>query len=287
MSGAQSPGSPRAPHDGLFPPGGITRRINRERTLLLGGGCALLLQLAHPLVAAGVADHSDFRDDPLKRLRRTLDATLAIVFGTAAEAERAAAGIRAVHARVRGTLPSAVGRFPAGTTYSAEDPELLVWVNATLFDTSIRTYELMFGALDDGDLERYHADSGSVGRLLGVPEGTTLPSYASFRAWWSARLTDGELAVGAQARDLAAAVMTPRLRFVPKPAFAPLSLMTLGLLPAPVRDLFGFRWSPARERAFRAEARALGLVVGALPQRLRVFPQALEAERRASEGGFG
>src|SRR6185503_3687145 len=86
---------------GLFGPGSVTWRVNREQALLLGGGCALLEQLAHPMVAAGVSDHSDFRTDPLKRLRRTLDATLAIIFGTTEEARRAADGIRAVHSRVQ------------------------------------------------------------------------------------------------------------------------------------------------------------------------------------------
>ncbi|MGH2727734.1 MAG: oxygenase MpaB family protein, partial [Actinomycetota bacterium] len=88
---------------GFFGPGSMNWRVNKEQVMLLGGGRALLLQLAHPMVAAGVAQHSDFASDPLKRLRRTLDATLAIVFGTIAEAERAAAQVRAVHNAVRGT----------------------------------------------------------------------------------------------------------------------------------------------------------------------------------------
>jgi len=113
------------PDVGLFGPDSLTWRVNREQALLLGGGRALLLQLAHPLVAAGVADHSDFRSDPLRRLRRTLDATLAMIFGTTAEAEAAAAGVRAVHERVTGTLRTRVGRFDAGTPYRAEDPALL------------------------------------------------------------------------------------------------------------------------------------------------------------------
>ena len=267
---------------GLFGPDSVTWRVNREQAMLLGGGCALLLQLAHPLVAAGVSDHSDFRHDPLKRLRRTLDATLSIVFGTTAEAERASAGIRAVHARVRGTLAAGAGRFPAGTQYRAEEPSLLAWVNATLFDTSIRTYELLFAPLSHEDRERYHAESGRVARLLGVPDEAIAPSYKDFRSSWAGMLTGEDIAVGAQGRELARAVLTPKLRFVPRHAYAPLSLFTIGLLPAPARARYGFRWSNGRERAFRTEARAFGAAAKALPARLRFFPQARAAERRAA-----
>ncbi|TMK19982.1 MAG: DUF2236 domain-containing protein [Actinobacteria bacterium] len=235
-----------APDAGLFGPGSVTWRVNREQAMLLGGGCALLLQLAHPLVAAGVADHSDFRGDPLKRLRRTLDATLAIVFGTTADADRAAAGVRAVHARVTGALRSGTGRFPAGAMYRAEDPSLLAWVNATLFDTSIRTYELLFGRLSQAEMERYYAESTTVARMLGVPDAGVPPTLGAWRSWWDGMLAGDDLAIGADARDLARAVLAPKVRFVPGPVFAPLSLFTIGLLPA-VRVPLG-SGAPARVR---------------------------------------
>jgi uncharacterized protein (DUF2236 family) len=265
---------------GLFGPGSVTWRINREQALLLGGGCALLEQLAHPLVAAGVSDHSDFRSDPLKRLRRTLDATLAIVFGTTDEAHTAAAGIRAVHSRVQGTLPENTGRFDAGTSYSAEEPSLLAWVNATLFDTSVRTYELLFGPLPSADLDRYYDESREVAGIIGVPDAHMPATIEGFREWWSKMLRGGDVAIGAQGRELAEAVLTPKLRFVPRPAFAPLTLFTVGLLPEPVRERYGFRWSNAKERAFRGSVTAIGAAVKALPARVRLFPQARAAERR-------
>jgi uncharacterized protein (DUF2236 family) len=265
---------------GLFGPGSVTWRINREQALLLGGGCALLEQLAHPLVAAGVSDHSDFRSDPLKRLRRTLDATLAIVFGTTEEAHRAAAGIRAVHSRVQGILPEDTGRFDAGTPYSAEEPSLLAWVNATLFDTSVRTYELLFGALPKDDLDRYYDESREVAGIIGVPDADMPATIEGFRDWWSKMLRGGDVAIGAQGRELAEAVLTPRIRFVPRPVFAPLTLFTVGLLPEPLRERYGFRWSPAKERAFRGSVTAVGAAVKALPGRVRLFPQARAAERR-------
>ena len=114
---------------GMFAADAVIRRVDGEGVLLLGGGRALLMQLAHPAVAAGVSDHSDFRDDPFVRLRRTLDASYAIVFGEADEAAEVAAAVRAVHATV------------TGPGYRADDPALLLWVHATLVDTALRIYE--------------------------------------------------------------------------------------------------------------------------------------------------
>lgn len=271
---------PVAADQGLFAPDSVTRRVNREQALLVGGGCALLLQVAHPLVAAGVADHSDFKEDPLRRLRRTLDATLGIVFGTTEEAQRCAATVRSVHGHVRGTLSEDTGRFPAGTTYRAEEPELLAWVQATLIDAGVRTYELLFRRLSDGEREDYYRETTTVARMLGMPEGDMPATYGGFTEWYRARVDSDEIAVGTAARELARSILAPRLRFVPRPVFAPLTLMTVGLLPEKVRNAYGFRWSPGRERAFRAGAVAIGRTARMLPSQIRLFPQARAAERR-------
>src|SRR5712664_3069548 len=132
---------------GLFEEDSITRRVNRENILLLGGGRALLMQLAHPKVAAGVDDHSDFRTRPVRRLRRTVLMTMAIVF---AEREPALAAPRAanqVHARVR------------GEEYRALDPDLLLWVHATLVDSALVTYETFVQRLAVSDREDFYQES--------------------------------------------------------------------------------------------------------------------------------
>src|SRR4051794_40676166 len=125
---------------GLFGPDSLTWRINREGALLLGGGRALLLQVAHPLVAAGVAQHSNYREEPFRRLYRTLDTVTTIVFGSMPEAEEAAARLHRVHARVKGEAED-------GTRYAATDPDLVMWVHATLVDTSLVVYENYIGPL--------------------------------------------------------------------------------------------------------------------------------------------
>lgn len=267
---------------GIYGPNSVTWRVNREQIMLLGGGRALLLQLAHPVVAAGVAQHSDFAADPMKRLRRTLDATLAIVFGTNDEAERAAAQVRAVHDAVRGTLSEDVGRYKAGTPYEANNPEYLRWVGATLLDTSIQVYELMCGRLSTDDLNRFYEESKLFVKMLGVPDDYVASTIDEFREYFDGMIASDKIAVGEVGRRLAHDVLHPKVRFVPPPVFGALGIVTTGLLPPSVRERYGLPWSPARERAFRAQIRMARIANKRLPGRIRLFPQAREALRRVS-----
>src|ERR671930_365555 len=97
--------------DGYFADDSVIRRVSRELLLLLGGGRALLMQVAHPLVAAGVAEHSDYREKPWRRLEQTMNAVWSLVFGTRAEADRTSARVRSLHSTVHGRLPAAAGPF--------------------------------------------------------------------------------------------------------------------------------------------------------------------------------
>ena len=126
--------------DGYFAPGSVIRQVgNTPVTPFLGGGTAVLLQVAHPLVAAGVAEHSAYEADLWRRLLRTVGALYMITFGTKTEADRAGAVVQAVHARVKGTTATLLGAFPAGTPYSADDPDLMLWVHSTLVQSSLST----------------------------------------------------------------------------------------------------------------------------------------------------
>ncbi len=147
----------QASRDGYFAPDSVIRRVgNTPVTPFLGGGTAVLLQVAHPLVAAGVADHSDYHHDLWRRLARTLRALYPITFGTNAEAERAGAAVQAVHAHVRGTTRTRLGSFPAGTPYSADDPELSLWVHATLVHASLSAYQRLDHRLSRVEQESYY-----------------------------------------------------------------------------------------------------------------------------------
>src|SRR5438105_12780498 len=149
-------------------PGSVAWRVNREAALLLGGGRALLMQVAHPKVAAGVAEHSDFQRDPLARLNRTLELSLALSFGSREQVRAAARQINRVHERV------------AGDGYSALDPDLLLWVHATLVDSAILTYRTFVGRLTASETEEYYQEAKPIGVLLGIPPDRFPAEHSDF-----------------------------------------------------------------------------------------------------------
>jgi uncharacterized protein (DUF2236 family) len=226
--------------------------------LLLGGGRALLMQLAHPQVAAGVADHSGFEKDPFGRLQRTLEATYTIVFGTTEEADLVARQLWAVHERV------------TGPGYHANDPELLMWVHATLVDTALRVHARFLGSLSGTDADRYYQDSMVVGEVLGVPrelQPATLDAFGEY-----VRHMVGTLEVTDTARRLAEAVLHPRLPFVAEPGLALARELTAGLLPRPLREQFGLGWDRNRKAALLLAGAASRTVLPRVPSIVRRAP---------------
>ncbi len=245
---------------GLYADDSITRRINRENILLLGGGRALLMQLAHPAVAAGVDDHSDFRTHPLRRLRRTVLMTMAIVFGDRETALAAARGVNQVHTRVR------------GRGYRALDPDLLLWVHATLVDSALVTYETFVQRLTPREREDFYQESKLVGELLGIPRPSFPDSLPDFDAYVEAMITTGQARVGQVAKALARLVLRPPLRLLPGPVMIPFEIVTAGLLPATLRAQYGLAWGPGQRRAFKLAVKTLPRLVAITPPVLRVWP---------------
>jgi uncharacterized protein (DUF2236 family) len=264
---------------GFFDPGGVTWKVNREAVLLLGGPRALLLQLAHPLVAAGVADHSRFEREPLTRLGATLDAMLGIVFGDRDTACALARRIDAVHERVRGTLTEGTAVWPAGTAYNARDPALLLWVHATLVDTALVAYECFVGSLSGAERACFYEESKIVAGLLGVPSHALPPDHAEFADYVDAMVGGAALEVTPTARRLAHAVLYPRIAWLPGPLCDLGKLVTVALLPAALRERYGFAWTGAQERAWRWTRAAVRAIVPVLPDLVRVMPQARAASR--------
>ena len=236
-----------ASRDGYFAPESPIRRLgNTALVPLLGGGVAVLLQVAHPLVAAGVAGHSDYRRDLWRRLARTLHALYLVTFGSKAEAELAAASVRAVHAHVRGTTGEQLGPFPAGTPYSAEDPELQLWVHATLVEASLSTWQRFARPLSADEQERYYAEMAVVARLFGVPADTIPATLGDFREYVAAKLAGPEITVTPPAADISRVILEAPLP-APLRLFAPAHrLATAAQLPPRLRDEYGLPWSRAR-----------------------------------------
>ena len=224
---------------GLFGPDSISWRIDREVLVLAGGTCALLMQLAHPAVAAGVTEHSDFRADPFARLRRTLAATYAVVFGTTPRADRAIRRMNAIHATVQGTVPE------TGEAYRALDPALLLWVHATLVDTAIRVYDRFVSPLSDAEAEAYYAEASVIAHRLGIPEAALPETLAGLRVEMDRMIGSGEVAVTPTARSLATSVLYPTA-FPPRFVWDLAHLVSLSVMPPAIRRDYGLPWSSRR-----------------------------------------
>jgi uncharacterized protein (DUF2236 family) len=242
------------------------RRIHRERVLLVGGQRALVLQLAHPMVAAGVADHSDFPRRALERLGRTLDLTLATVFGTPEEMEAAVASIRRVHERVSGSR--------AGRAYRATDPRLLLWVNATLIDTTLVVYERFVRPLQEEERRRYYEEAKPFGPLYGIPDELTPPDLEAFGDYVRGMLEGDELRATTESRRIVAAVLRPPLPLWWRGPTELVRLATLAMLPNRIREMFGLHAGSAAHAALAATSVTSRALLPFLPDRVKSFPQA-------------
>jgi uncharacterized protein (DUF2236 family) len=265
------------PHQNLYGEGSLTWQVNREAALLLGGGRALLLQLAHPLVAAGVAQHSNFRHDPLQRLWRTLELMLTITFRDAGDAIRAVRQIEKAHARVNGVLDTDVGPFAAGTVYDANDPELLLWVHATLVDSAMLVYDRFVGRLTPRQRATYYEESKRGGRILGVPPDLLPETLADFEEYMFEMCRGDVLAVGSVGREVAEAVLWPASPAGLRYALIVPNFVTFDLLPPAVRARYAFPWGPGLGLAAQGLAWACRTAVPLLPAFLREMPAARAA----------
>lgn len=260
----------------------IAERINSERVVLIGWNRAILLQLAHPLVAAGVLEHSAFRGSVAQaavRAHHTVSAMLALTFGDEARRKAAVEGIRSIHRRVHGRLPIDAGRFPAGTPYSAEDPALLLWVHATLIDSVADIYDRVVAPLSPDELDQLCREAAPLVADLGGDDASTPRTWKALQAYMEGVYADGTLEVMPAARQLGHAVLAPTVAGVPLPLAGLNRLVTAGLLPPAIRAAYGFTWNEARERRFE---RALAVVRTAR----RILPATLTHWRDARRLGI-
>ena len=255
--------------------GSVSWKVNREIVVVAGWGRAILLQFAHPSVAAGVNAHSSFRGSlfaGVARLHSTVRAMLRLAFGDAEEAIATAAGINAIHDRVRGPDGS-------GGSYSAHDPELLRWVHATLLESMPLIYDRLIGPLTPGERDQYCAEAAIMEPLLGMPDGWLPQTSAELDAYMHDMLAGDTIVVTETSRALAREVLYPPRWYVAWPAFRAVQLLTIGSLPPSIREAYGFTWTASDERALRRWTMVLRTCIRLLPRLAREWPMARTRDR--------
>jgi uncharacterized protein (DUF2236 family) len=248
--------------DGLFQDGDLIRHITREGALIAAGGAASLLQTAHPEVAQGVYDHSYTAEDPLGRLRNTMGWLYTVQFGTKEEAETLSALVTKMHGKV------------TGPGYEANDPDLQVWVAATLFAVAAQFYQLLFRRnFTEDELAEFYGQTKAYATILGCPEERMPATYPQFREYYAGMLNS--LKITDASRAIAEQVLHPRLPGGPlnAPGLAAIRLITAGMMPAPIRAQYGWKWNRARELRFQLLMGTLSLVYPRLPERVRTLPR--------------
>jgi uncharacterized protein (DUF2236 family) len=256
--------------------------VNRERGLLLSAPAAALNQLAHPLVAAAVAQHTDRRRTAAERLGATVGLNLAVIFGDREQAERAASHVRDLHARVNGRLGSGVGSFRAGSRYRADDPDLLRWGHATIVWAGVECYTHFVEPLTLAERDRYVAEARPFGVAFGLDAASLPSTFDDLRAYVSSMVERNVLVAGDDARREAQEILWPRGNWGERAAGPAQRIVTAGLLPDAVRRAFALPWGPRQRAMFSVLAAAARVAVRAMPHRLRWWPHYRTARARVA-----
>ena len=268
-----------ADRDGYFPADSMIRRLHAERVVALSGVRALLMQACDPLAVVGFDRHSKIFDDPRERLLETDRMMSRMYFGSRSTATETGRLIQSMHDRVRGTTDEDYGPVPAGTPYSASDPELMLWTLTTLADSALIYYEAFLDRLEPGERQAYWSDYREIGRLLGMPEESMPETEPEMREYVSSRLTDGSLHISGTIRERATAIIfDPPFEGWTRLALTPLTeavkLSSIGFLPPEIREMYGFDWDPARAALLGTSALQVRVAAGTWPDFIRLHPAA-------------
>jgi uncharacterized protein (DUF2236 family) len=246
-------------------PESISWKVNRQIIVIAGWGRAILLQLAHPAIAAGVHHHTSFRGSlrsSLRRMHSTVRAMLSMTFGDAERMISAAAGVNAIHDRVH------------GRGYSAHEPALQRWVHATLVESTLQSYERLVAPLSADERDRYCAEAAIMEPLLGMPRGLLPRSWRDLTVYVRDTMAGDTIAVTETSRALARTVLSPPRWYVAWPAFRAVQLITIGSLPPSIRDAYGFEWRARDERALARWTTLIRTSLRLLPRAATEWPQA-------------
>ncbi len=255
----------------VFSPDSVLWKIIRENLILFNGAAAAVLQISHPRIGLGVRDHSDFRDRPIDRLTRTLDAVHGIVFGTHAEAEKVANSLRRLHAHVRGD--AAAANVPGDPIYRADEIDLLMWVLATLVMSAILGYERLFGPMPLTDKQSFYEDMRIFGTYFDLPTSYGPQQWDEFERYYASVLNDPMIGSHPISKEVAWAIARPTRPWYVIPLGLPIRVLLQETLPSPVRERLGFRSTWFSRTCLAIVTGALRLIVPLLPPVLRYRPE--------------
>jgi uncharacterized protein (DUF2236 family) len=262
----------------VFGPESELWRINRQRCGLIYGPAAAVLQIAHPRIAQGVYDHSNFQTDTMGRLRRTLQGTNRIAFGRVSEAEAMKTHLAAVHGDIRGTASPDIQGVRA---YSAFEPDLLLWVLATLVTAAIRGYEFIYGKLSLARKSVFYREMCRFGTYFGVDESCCPGGWVAFENYYDGMLQGDLLGSHPISRKLANAVIHPQDSLGTRLLGRGTDFVPLETLPPRVRERLGLRSTVSTRLRMRFLRAVLPRLFPVLPGRLRFYPEYLWATRNA------
>jgi uncharacterized protein (DUF2236 family) len=267
-------GDPRA---GILGPESVAWRLGGDLGVFIGGGRAALLQLAHPMVAHAIDHHSQTRTDVAGRFQRTFKNVFAMVFGQLDDALIAARRVHAIHSRIHGEMTGAIGGWPAGTHYYANDADALRWVHATLADTTIMVRERLDGPLPIAIKDRYMIELNRFAALFGIPRGLLPDGWAAHARYMADMLASDRLHVTESAREMGQ-FLFGRGANLDQPSLGRIGeAVSATLLPEHLSRAFGLRASPLPVRAGLAAFRTL---YRQLPRRVVAIPAHADARRR-------
>jgi uncharacterized protein (DUF2236 family) len=267
-----------SPVAGVFGPASMMWQINREAVIFLAAGRALLLQLAHPWVAAAITEHSQALRNPIGRFHRTFQIVFTLVFGTVDQAFAAARRLHHRHSLITGLLPASVGPFAAGSPYSANNITALRWVYATLIDSALVAHDLVLGKTPPELLERYYDESKRFAGMFGIPSAALPRNYTGFCAYAEAMCNSDILTISPTARTIAEQIFAGTGTWFG----VPMSYRTLtaALLPPRLRREAGFSYTDAERRGAGRSIELTRHIYRLLPARLRYVAPYQEAQQR-------
>jgi uncharacterized protein (DUF2236 family) len=263
---------------GIFGPDSLTWRMNREAALFLGAGRAALLQLAHPWVAAALAEHSSVLNRPIARFHNTFRIVFTMVFGTLDQGLAAARYLYDLHTHIVGRMPEDVARYRQGSHYQANEVAALRWVFATLVESAVVAYEAVLPPLTAGEREQYYAEACTLAGLFGIPPGALPESWEGFAAYNREMHASDALGVSVGARSMARNLLAGAGSWIHPPLWY--RALTAAWLPERFREEFGLGFGARERRSAERALRTLARVYPRLPGMVRFAGPWREAQAR-------